>query len=119
MIVKNKKNMKIKIATDFSRIPGARFPEEGDFSGQEFRQNVLLPKLKEAIEKQEKLEIDLDGTAGLGTSFLEESFGGLIRIDKMNYPLIKSTLSFVSNDDPEYIDEINNYLQEAHEKENN
>lgn len=29
--------MKIKIATDFSRIPGARYPIEGDFSGQEFR----------------------------------------------------------------------------------
>jgi hypothetical protein len=111
--------MKIKIATDFSRIPGARFPEEGDFSGQEFRQNILLPKLKEAIEKKEKLEIDLDGTAGLGTSFLEESFGGLIRIDKMDYNLIINTLSFISNDDPEYIDEINNYLQEANEKENN
>jgi hypothetical protein len=103
--------MKIKIATDFSRIPGARFPEEGDFSGQEFRQKILLPKLKEAIDKKEKLEIDIDGTAGLGTSFLEESFGGLIRIDKMDYTLIKSTLSFISNDDTEYIDEINNYLQ--------
>ena len=111
--------MKIKIAIDFSRIPGARFPEEGDFSGQEFRQKILLPKLKEAIEKKEKLEIDLDGTAGLGTSFLEESFGGLIRIDKMDYNLIKRTLSFISNDAPEYIDEVNNYLQEANEKENN
>jgi hypothetical protein len=110
--------MKIKIATDFSRIPGARFPEEGDFSGQEFRQAILLPKLKESIEKKGKLEIDLDGTAGLGTSFLEESFGGLIRIDKMQYQDVIDTLIFISNDDPEYIDEIKNYLKEAYEKEN-
>lgn len=111
--------MKIKIATDFSRIPGARFPEEGDFSGQDFRKNILLPKLKEVIDKKEKLEIDLDGTAGLGTSFLEESFGGLIRIDNIQYQDIIDTLIFISNDDPEYIDEIKNYLKEAYEKENN
>ena len=111
--------MKIKIATDFSRIPGARFPEEGDFSGQQFRQEILLPQIKKAIENKEKLEIDLDGTAGLGTSFLEESFGGLIRIDKLDYQTIINTLIFISNDDPEYIDEINNYLKEAYEKESN
>ncbi|MCL2219098.1 MAG: STAS-like domain-containing protein [Chitinispirillia bacterium] len=111
--------MKIKIAKDFSRIPGARLPEEGDFSGQEFRQQILLPKLREAIEKKIKLEIDLDGTAGLGTSFLEESFGGLIRIDKMDYNLVKGTLLFISNDDPEYIDEIYHYLKDAYEKETN
>ena len=110
--------MKIKIASDFSRIPGARFPEEGDFSGQQFRQEILLPKLKKAIDNKEILEIDLDGTAGLGTSFLEESFGGLIRIDKLNYQTVIDTLKFISNDDPEYIDEIKNYLEEAYEKEN-
>ena len=38
--------MEINIALDFSRIPGARYPEEGDFSGQEFRQKILLPKLQ-------------------------------------------------------------------------
>lgn len=111
--------MKIKIATDFSRIPGARFLSEGDFPGEEFREKILLPKLKEAIEKKEKLEIDLDGTAGLGTSFLEESFGGLIREDNMDYKIIIDTISFISEDDPDYIDEINDYLKEAHEKENN
>lgn len=111
--------MKIKIATDFSRIPCARFVSEGDFPGEEFREKVLLPKLKEAIKSGHKLEIDLDGTAGLGTSFLEESFGGLIRIDKIDYNQIIKTLVFISIDDPDYIDEIMDYLKEAHEKEGN
>ena len=62
----------ISIAKDFSRIPGARFPKEGDFSGEEFRKNVLLPNLKEAIKRKEKLRVVLDGTAGLGTSFLDQ-----------------------------------------------
>ena len=37
----------LSIAKDFSRIPGARFPEEGDYSGQEFRltrKTLCLPK---------------------------------------------------------------------------
>jgi hypothetical protein len=109
--------MKIKISTDFSRIPAARYPWEGDFCGQDFRENVLLPKLKEAIRKNEKLYIDLDGTAGMGTSFLEESFGGLIRIDKISYEDIKKTIEFLSNADEDYESEIEQYLLEAKENE--
>ena len=109
--------MKINIAVDFSRIPGARYPEEGDFSGQEFRQTILLPKLQEAIKKKELLTINLDGTAGLGTSFLEESFGGLIRVDKFDIESLKNTLEFISEEDPDYITEIWSYINEAHEQE--
>ena len=97
--------MKIKIATDFSRIPGARYPEEGDFSGQE------------AIQEKVKLTIDLDGTAGLGTSFLEEAFGGLIREDRLDYNEIIGTLEFVSEEDPDYISEIHSYIDDAYEQE--
>ena len=109
--------MKINIAVDFSRIPGARYPEEGDFSGQEFRQTILLPKLQEAIKKKEMLTINLDGTAGLGTSFLEESFGGLIRVDKFDIKSLKNTLEFISEEDPDYITEIWSYINEAYEQE--
>lgn len=109
--------MEINIALDFSRIPGARYPEEGDFSGQEFRQKILLPKLQEAIKKQEKLTVNLDGTAGLGTSFLEESFGGLIRVDKFDVDSLENTLNFISEEDPDYITEIWSYINEAYEQE--
>ena len=109
--------MKMKIATDFSRIPGARYPEEGDFSGQEFRKNVLLPQLKKAIQEKVKLTIDLDGTAGLGTSFLEEAFGGLIREDRLDYNEIIGTLEFISEEDPDYISEIYSYIDDAYEQE--
>jgi hypothetical protein len=106
--------MKIKIATDFSTAPGPRYTKEGKFSGQEFRNNLLLPKLKEAMAANCHLEIDLDGAAGYGTSFLEESFGGLIREDKIDLPTIKKTLKFVSTEEPELLDEINEYLEDAH-----
>lgn len=105
--------MIISIAKDFSTIPGARFPEEGDFSGQDFRNNVLCPALKAAIANNEKLTVVLDGTAGLGTSFLEESFGGLIRNDKFSLETIQKYISFISDEDPDYITEINQYITEA------
>lgn len=109
----DKNDIIIKIATDFSRIPGARYPEEGDYSGQEFRQNVLHPALKKAIEMNVKLIVDLDGTAGLGTSFLEESFGGLIRRDHINYNILKQTLIIISDEDPDYKEEVDNYIEDV------
>lgn len=109
----------INIAKDFSPIPGARYPIEGDFSGQEFRQSLLAPKLKEAIKNGDTLIIDLDGTLGYGTSFLEEAFGGLIRSDKFSYEDIGKHLMFSCNDDPGYIDEIKSYMEEANAKECN
>ena len=107
----------ITISVDFSRIPGARFPEEGDFSGKEFREKILAPKLKEAIDSNQKLRVILDGTAGLGTSFLEESFGGLIRNDSFTYETRMDKIELVSDEDPEYIDEIYEYLKSAHAQE--
>lgn len=107
----------INIAKDFSPIPGARYPIEGDFSGQEFRQNILAPKLKEAIKSNVTLLVNLDGTLGYGTSFLEEAFGGLIRTDKFSIEDIKKHIQVTCFDDPSYIEEIETYIQDAHAKE--
>ncbi len=106
------------IAKEFSEIPGARYPEEGDYSGQDFRKNYLIPKIKEAIEKHCILLIDLDGTAGYGTSFLEEAFGGLIRNDNFTYEQLNNIIEFKSEEDSEYINEINEYLKDAQDKKN-
>lgn len=108
--------IELKIVTDFSRTPGVRYKSEGPFSGEEFRKEHLLPMCKKAISKKCKLTIYLDGTAGLGTSFLEESFGGLIREDDMDYHVLMNTLNFVSAENPDYIDEIKEYMKDAYEK---
>lgn len=113
------KDIELSIAKEFSPIPGARYPSEGDFSGQEFRNKLLVPKIKEAQCLGVHLHIDLDGTAGYGTSFLEEAFGGLIRIDDYEYRLLNSLLIFKSEEDPEYITEIHEYMQDAQSKKNN
>nr|WP_297167530.1 STAS-like domain-containing protein [uncultured Dysgonomonas sp.] len=105
--------IQINIANDYSKTPGARYESEGAYSGERFRTEILLPNLKKAINENSILEVVLDGTAGFGTSFLEEAFGGLIRIDKIEYPLIKKKIKFISLEYPDYIDEINEYLEDA------
>jgi len=87
--------------------------DEGKHSGEEFRKNVLLPRVNEAIEEGVKLVVDLDGTFGFGTSFLEEAFGGLIREEKLRLSDLKPLIEFVSNEEPDLIDEINEYMSQA------
>lgn len=103
--------LKLSIANDFSRIPGARHPEEGAFSGDEFRDNILWPEVKKAQEAGEKLQINLDGCYGYATSFLEESFGGLVR--KYHQRNLLNILTFISDEDPSLIKLINGYIKEA------
>jgi hypothetical protein len=74
--------MIIDLARDFSPYPAGRFSTDGDFNGEIFREKILVPKLKETISRgaAEKLIIDIDGVRSFGSSFLEEAFGGLIRL---------------------------------------
>ena len=96
---------------EFSITPGSRYPEEGDFSGQEFRENFLIPKFKEAIESDSILTVDLDGTLGYGTSFLEEVFGGLARIFSINE--VQKRIKIISTEEDYLIDDINEYIRDA------
>ena len=105
--------MIIDVKNDFSSTPGPRYKEEGDFSGEVFRQTILLPKIIKSIDEREKLIIKLDGTDGFGTSFLEESFGGLIREDHLKYEDIIDVLELISIEEPYLIEDINEYLKEA------
>jgi hypothetical protein len=65
----------INIAKDFSKFPAGRYVTDGEFSGQRFREKLLHPQLK----RHKNLIVELDGTAGYGSSFLDEAFGGLVR----------------------------------------
>ncbi|RHU86930.1 DUF4325 domain-containing protein [Ruminococcus sp. OM08-7] len=106
--------MKISIATDFSRTPGARHASEGKYSGDEFRDNILYPKYSEAIEKNEKLVVNLDGCYGYATSFLEESFGGLVR--KIKKKGILNNIIIESEEDESLIELIQQYVRDAEKK---
>ncbi|MCH5329340.1 MAG: STAS-like domain-containing protein [Alistipes sp.] len=103
----------LKISTDFSDTPGPRYITEGLYSGQQFRVEILFPKLTEAINNNEKLVVDLDGAEGYGTSFLEESFGGLIRDNHLSYDAILNHLEIISNEEPYLKEDILVYLKAA------
>ena len=105
--------IELVVKTEFSSTPGPRYIFEGDYSGEFFRREILLFKIKQAMGENKKLFIDLDGTAGYGTSFLEEAFGGLIREDNIPYDVIVSIVEFKSDEEEYLIEDIQEYLKEA------
>ena len=67
----------IDVAT-FSQTPFGRYEQDSDFSAEKFRDTVLIPAIQGA--HGEDVEVDFSKVAlGVGSSFLEEAFGGLVR----------------------------------------
>jgi len=108
--------IEINIGKDFSYSPGPRYIEEGKHSGEQFRKEILYPKIKEALASDSKVIVNLDGTNGYGTSFLEEAFGGLIRINELDYNEIISHLVIISNEEDYLKDDVYEYLKDANEE---
>jgi len=69
---------KISIAKDFSDVPVGRTRADGEFTGEKFREEFLVPGLKKASSAA-PLIVNLNGAEGYPSSFLEEAFGGLVR----------------------------------------
>lgn len=86
----NKKT--IEIAKDFTPFPAGRYEKDGPYTGEGFRKRILVPALKQ----YDSVEIILDGTIGYGSSFLEETFGGLIREEGFSYEEINNKLILIS-----------------------
>ena len=99
--------MEINVARDFSMTPGGRYRKDGPSSGEEFRDSLLRPKYELAIRNGDTLIINLDGGYGYGSSFLEESFGGLARQlgDRRILDIV-----IVSDEEPDLIGRIRDYI---------
>ena len=108
--------MIIKVATDYTDTPGARYYIQGPFPGEEFRDKLLYPKYLECYKNNEILTVDLDGGYGYGSSFLEEAFGGLIRELDKNYKQALEVIELKSDDEPSLIDDITKYINDAIKK---
>jgi hypothetical protein len=106
-------NLELSIARDFSRTPGSRYAKEGDHSGEQFRTEVLCPLVRKAVEAKTELGVDLDGTAGYGTSFLEEAFGGLVREEGIPATVLHKTLRLKSLEEDYLIADIWSYIDDA------
>jgi hypothetical protein len=99
---------KLVISNVFTDAPGGRLRTDGPKSGQEFREDFLIPAMRNMGES-DKLLIDLDGCFGYATSFLEEAFGGLSR--QLGYENVHSKLEFKSDEEPRLISEIRDYIK--------
>jgi hypothetical protein len=67
----------LKFIEEFTPYPGGRSRSCGSHSAEEFYEEHLQIKFKQAVGEDKILVIDLDGAAGYAGSFLDEAFGRL------------------------------------------
>lgn len=101
----------VNVARDFSKYPAGRYLEDGPASGQAFRDKFLVPALKES----KGLTVELDGTRGYGSSFLEEAFGGAVR-EGFAPATVKKTFNLIS-EDLSLVEEIHDYIDHGSDPE--
>jgi len=95
---------------------GPRFIRLGPYSGEEFRINHLLPWL-ETLEEGESSTVDFAGTEMYSPSFLEEGFGGSIRLakDKQEAEKNRARLTLINfiNMKPDWKEKLDGYIRNA------
>ena len=101
----------INVATDFSKNIGGRYKRDGVYSGEEFRETILIPKVQEALKKNQNIIINLDGGYGYPASFLNEAFGGLM--SQFKNPKLLDMIQIVSEDEPVLVLDIQRYMEIA------
>lgn len=85
-------NNNLLLIADFSRYPSGRDSNDSTYNGEDYRKNILLPKIETAIEQGHVLTVSLRGVMSFGSSFLEEAFGGLVRKEGLSKADILSHL---------------------------
>lgn len=98
----------ISVARDYSPHPGPRLIRQGPHSGEKFRRMLV-----DALNKYDRVIVDLDGTSGFGSSFLDEVFGGLVRVDNFRLRDLKDRLKIKSDLDFSYKVEAEEAIAEA------
>ena len=101
----------VSVARDFTRFPAGRYKRNGATSGEAFRERFLEQQLKDG----EHIVVDLDGTVGYGSSFLEEAFGGVVRALRLPADVILQRLTLKSSD-PAIVEEVKQYIVDAGRK---
>ena len=98
----------VSIASSFSKFPAGRYKSDGPNSGERFRDDILWPVLKAKTQ----VLLSLDGTLGYGSSFLEEAFGGLVRIHGLTPSQLRELLKIETSDKSLEV-EIWSYIDDA------
>lgn len=100
---------KIIIAKEFTDHVGARYRTDGEWSGEKFLEEMLLPKFEKAVADGYSVLVDLDGLYGNPSSFISGSFGKL-SVDK-GAALVLEHLQFKSDDNPLRIVKVTNEIK--------
>lgn len=98
----------INIAKEFSAEPAGRYRADGPASGEQFREDQLAP----ALRGGERVCVDLNDMEGFGSSFLEESFGGLVRLGYFTAEQLHQNLEIKCSDEA-VVEEIWSYIDDA------
>lgn len=95
-------------------FPGGRFRNEGPNSGEEFRDDHLVPALKDE-KRYDRVQVIFDGVAGFGSSFLEEAFGGLVRKHRLSRECLGARLDISAGEDDllDYVERAREYIKKA------
>ena len=101
--------IEFNIAKEYTKTPGGRYIYEGPYSGEDFRNTKLKPIFNHAIAEGKTLVVILDGGYGYSPSFLEESFGGLVRETK---DFRVAQIELISEEEPEQIEKIKGYIND-------
>lgn len=94
------------LIVNYSNSPGPRYCNQGDDSGEDYYHKELNSSFYEAVKKNCKLLVVLDGTDGFASSFLDEAFGNLVY--DYGEELVRSVLTIKSDEEPEWIDMLYN-----------
>lgn len=107
--------MEIDVAMQFSPYPIGRSERDGEYSGERFRREFLVPALREATANGSRVIVNIDGVRTFGSSFLEEAFGGLVRDEGFTVPQLERALRIAFTKDylGIYRDAIADYIREA------
>lgn len=104
-------------AEEFTKNPGLRFKKLSDFSGEEFREDIL----EKFFSENKKIIIDVSGIeSSLGSSFLSEAFGNIaVKYGKKKFMEIveidtSSEIGMVTNE--EMLKRVNEAITRSEEK---
>ncbi len=85
---------------DWTRFPGGRFKDDGDHSGQEFREQFL----EASVKSGESFEIDFNGIFTAGWSFLDEALGHYVT--ELGESEFRKRFFIIADDDPDILEEV-------------
>lgn len=99
----------INLSKDYNRAPAGRYLNDSDYSGERFREEILSPALKD----NDNVLIILDDLDGIGSSFWDEAFGGLIREDNFSKDDLDKKLKLKCDDDEYLVEHIESFIGDA------